>query len=146
MKESRTKPEVELLEELIRDIHYRLIRVTKRDLLASGISPPRFHLLHYVSVRGPVDMGSAHRHMHVSKSSLTSLVDGLVDESLLARERSELDRRRVVLRVTKEGVSLLNRIRLARCSHLGEALGELSKESVQTMNDSLKTVRRNLEV
>lgn len=140
MIENRIDEHAERIEQLLRDVHYQLIRLSRHELRDEGITPPRFHTLYFVVRNGPVDMGTMHTQMHLSKSSLTSLVDGLVDDGLLRRERSPDDRRRVVLNPTKAGVELLERLRLTRCRHLQNALDRLEAPSAQCVADSLHLI------
>ncbi len=144
MIENRTDEHAERIEQLLRDVHYQLIRLSRHELRDEGITPPRFHALYFVVRHGPVDMGTMHTQMHLSKSSLTSLVDGLVDDGLLRRERSPADRRRVVLNPTEAGVELLERLRLRRCRHLHGALDRLEARSAQCVADSLHLIVEEL--
>jgi DNA-binding MarR family transcriptional regulator len=141
----RVTKQTEQTEQLLREIHYQLVRLSRHELLDLRITPPRFHVLHYIVRHAPTDMGSMHTRMHVSKSSLTSLVDGLVEEGLILRDRSEEDRRRVVLRPTPAGVDLLDRLRRSRCAHLKDALEQLDARSADCLTQSLELIFQRLQ-
>ena len=144
MVEDRIDEHAERIEQLLRDVHYQLIRLSRHELRDEGITPPRFHTLYFIVRHGPIDMGTMHTQMHLSRSSLTSLVDGLVDDRLIRRERSSEDRRRVVLHPTQAGVELLERLRLTRCRHLQRALDRLEARSAECVVDSLQLIVEEL--
>lgn len=132
------------IDRLLRDVHYNLLRLSRHEFRDSGLTPPRYHVLAHVVRHGEMDMGTLHSAMHVTKSTVTSLVDGLVDEGLLERDRGEIDRRRVVLRATPEGTALLDALRQARCAHLAEALATIDPDQQIVTRDALEELARYL--
>jgi MarR family transcriptional regulator, organic hydroperoxide resistance regulator len=146
MIEHRIDLRTEQTEQFLREIHYQLIRLSRHELANLRMTPPRFHALHYIVRHAPTDMGSMHMRMHVSKSSLTSLVDGLVDDGLIRRDRSEEDRRRVVLRPTQAGIELLERLRRSRCAHLQQALEQVDDASADCLARSLEQIFQRLQL
>ncbi|MFW6313687.1 MAG: MarR family winged helix-turn-helix transcriptional regulator [Spirochaetota bacterium] len=145
MNEPSTANQIESAERLLREIHYELARLSRQELIEEGMTPPRFHLLHHVVRHAPIDMGAIHRSMHLSRSSLTSLVDGLVEDRLIARTRDPHDRRRVVIEPTASGLALLERLRESRCARLEEAMEEMDEHTVSRLIASLEHLARALE-
>ncbi len=133
------------LDRLLRGVHYNLIRLSRHELRELKMTPPRYHVLSHVLRNDPIDMGTLHRAMHVTRSTLTSLVDSLVDDGLLARERHPDDRRRVVLRGTEHGVSALETLRRVRCEHLAAALGTVDAKRIKTTEKTLESIVSLLE-
>ena len=145
MNENRIDQQAERVEQLLREVHYQLIRVSRSELLNRRMTPPRFHALFYIVRHAPTDMGTMHTHMHLGRSSLTSLVDGLVDDGLIQRERSPDDRRRVVLTPTGAGIDLLEQLRRTRCAHLHGALQGLAHRNVNHLAEALQHVFDHLQ-
>jgi len=145
MNEQSSTARTESAEQLLREIHYDLVRLSRQELIEQGMTPPRFHLLHHVVRHAPIDMGTIHRSMHLSRSSLTSLVDGLVDDGLIARARDPEDRRRVVIEPTESGLALLERLRQSRCARLGAAMAQMDSRAVASLVASLEHLARALE-
>lgn len=137
MSDSRIDEQAESAERLLREIHYQLVRLSRHQIQERGMSPPRFHLLHHVVGHAPIDMGTLHAHLHLSRSSLTSLVDGLVDDGLLSRSRSPEDRRRVVLEPTGSGMNLLDQLRRTRCARLRKTLVDLDHPTAEAFARAL---------
>ena len=140
MNDSRTIDAAERLERLLLDMHYALIRLSRDQLRDLKMTPPRFHVLSRVVRQGPLDMGTLHDAMHVTKSTLTSVVDGLVGDGLIGRDRSPTDRRRVVLHPTEEGRRVLDTLRQIRCSHLEHALNTLPVNDIAVVERSLDAI------
>ncbi|TVQ28988.1 MAG: MarR family transcriptional regulator [Spirochaetaceae bacterium] len=140
MNDSRTIDAAGRLERLLLDMHYALIRLSRDKLRELNMTPPRFHLLSRVIHGAPLDMGTLHDAVHVSKSTLTSVVDGLVADGLIERDRSPTDRRRVVLTPTEEGRRVLDTLRQIRCSHLEHALATVPIRDLAVVERSLDAV------
>jgi DNA-binding MarR family transcriptional regulator len=78
----------------------------------------------------------------VSKSpDITRMLDRLEANGLIVRERSEADRRTVLVKITDQGLDLLNQIvvPLAECHQ--EQLGHLSEEELRTLSGLLAKAR-----
>ncbi len=142
---SDTGESADRLDRLLRGVHYNLIRLSRHELRELKMTPPRYHVLSHVLRNDPIDMGTLHRAMHVNRSTLTSLVDSLVDDGLLARERDGDDRRRVVLRGTEHGASALETLRRVRCEHLAAALGTVDAKCIKTTEKTLAAIASLLE-
>lgn len=96
-----------------------LLRVAKRSLAAfgaefarHGISPGRYSVLmelYHASVAlAPSELAA---RIGVTRATVTGLVEGLLDEGLLAREQSSAgDRRRKEVRLSARGRRLLERL------------------------------------
>ena len=134
----------DLMDRWLREVHYNLLRLSRNALRDKGLTPPRYHVLSHVVRHGEMDMGTLHKAMPVTKSSVTSLVDGLVEDELLSRDRSNKDRRRVVLRATERGEALLESLRAARCSHLNAALQDIEPGDQSVTRDTLEKLANRL--
>src|SRR5215213_2121808 len=79
------------------------------------LTVPQFHtLLHLSYCDGECKMSDLARATHQSAASLTGVVDRLLEKQLVARVRSEDERRQVVVTVTESGRQLLAEIKRAR--------------------------------
>lgn len=71
-----------------------------------GITYPQYLVLLTLWQDGPSTMRRIAERMKVSPNAITPLVDRLVDEGLVTRDRSEKDRREIVIALTKRGTAL----------------------------------------
>lgn len=132
------------IEQLLRDIHYGLVRLTRSTLHETGLTPPRFHTLWLVVSFGPLSMSEVHKKLHVSKSSVTALVDGLVADGLIDRRRADTDRRKVMLSATATGCGVLEEIRKHRSDLVDWALENASAEERMRLKRTLDSLKRRL--
>ncbi|MFP4376570.1 MAG: MarR family winged helix-turn-helix transcriptional regulator [Spirochaetales bacterium] len=147
MNENRNirESKAEVIDRLMREIHFSLLRLSRDKLKSYNMTSPRLHVLARAMRLGPLDMGSLHHHMHISRSTLTSLVNGLVSEGLLVRYRLPEDRRRVMIGSTTEGQELVDHLHRHRCSHLEEAISSLDENSIDAAAGALEQILINLE-
>lgn len=95
---------------------------------------PQFHtLLHLSRCDGECKMSDLAKATHQSAASLTGVVDRLLEKRLVARVRSEGDRRQVVVTVTDDGRVLLNDIKQARRAEIQMALRHLPPDQLDTL-------------
>lgn len=124
----------------IHSLHHKLISVAKPYMLSHNLSPPRFQVLAFVVRNQPVHMSALRPTLHVTTSTLTSLVDGLESDGLVERYRGVEDRRKVFLRITEHGKKLLTEIKNRMESALGKALQSLGDEERQQLRLSLEKI------
>lgn len=92
---------------------------------------PQFHtLMHLSCCADKCKMSDLAKATHQSAASLTGVVDRLLEKRLVARVRSEGDRRQVVVTVTDCGRTLLEDIRQARRAEMRAALAHIPPDEI----------------
>jgi len=85
----------------------RILRATekfRRELAASaGLTAAQFRVLQVVAEKKSCTATEISQQMRISQATVTSLVDKLVRQRMLVREKSELDRRQTNIIVTEVG-------------------------------------------
>jgi len=85
----------------------RILRATElygRDLAkAAGLTAAQFRVLQVVAERGLCTAKDISRQMSISQATVTSLVDKLVRQGMVTRERCETDRRQTNIVITERG-------------------------------------------
>jgi DNA-binding MarR family transcriptional regulator len=88
----------------------RILRATDqhgRNLArASGLTPVQMRVLSLIASQGQVSPKSLAGQMRVAQATMTALIDRLQAKGLVARTRSEVDRRQTILTPTPLGHSL----------------------------------------
>ncbi|MBL0419644.1 MarR family transcriptional regulator [Ramlibacter sp. AW1] len=79
-------------------------------------------------------------------STLSRIVDGMIQRKLVARERSEDDARAIALRLTPEGVDLTQRVIPLAQLYERVALAGLSKPQVDSLKAMLRKLYDNMAV
>ena len=78
-----------------------------------GITPPEAGVMRILGRQGGMNQRELAEKLGVAQSRVVVLVDSLESAGLIARERSLIDRRSQVLRVTESGRDLLANLRIA---------------------------------
>jgi DNA-binding MarR family transcriptional regulator len=76
---------------------------------------------------------------------MTAYLDRLEGAGLVARRRSESDRRRVELALTDEGLRVLRSVRSRRAAWLAARLKRLEPDELAAVEAALPALRRLLE-
>jgi len=75
----------------------------------TGLTMSQCHVLAVLRDTGEMTMSTLARALGITLSAATNQVDRLVDAGLVARARSEADRRVVLTRLTPKGAEMLER-------------------------------------
>ncbi|MGM0446425.1 MAG: MarR family winged helix-turn-helix transcriptional regulator [Bacillota bacterium] len=139
------KESTKVIDKTIRDIHKYLVEFTKGSLRENKLTKQRFMVLWYIVKNQPVNMSYLHDKMYMANSTLTVIVDRLVEDKLLKRYRNPEDRREVLLELTKKGENILGKLLNIRQSFLERALEDLSDVQKDDVIELLSLVLNNLE-
>jgi DNA-binding MarR family transcriptional regulator len=122
-----------------------LNRRLRRELAPLGITGGQAALLWAIrshpgiGVRGLADLEG------VSTPAMSAYVDRLEAAGLVARHRSEQDRRRVELAVTESGLRVLRSARSRRTAWLADRLHRLEPEELDRIEAALPALNKLLE-
>jgi DNA-binding MarR family transcriptional regulator len=122
-----------------------LNRRLRRELAPLGITGGQAALLWAIrshpgiGVRGLADVEG------VSTPAMSAYVDRLEAAGLVARHRSEQDRRRVELAVTESGLRVLRSARSRRTAWLADRLRRLEPEELDRIEAALPALNKLLE-
>ena len=102
---------------------------------------PQFHtLMHLNHCPEMCKMSDLAKATHQSAASLTGVVDRLLEKRLVARVRSQRDRRQVVVTVTEGGRALLVEIKRARRAEMQVALQHIPPSQINELLRLLEAV------
>lgn len=89
----------------------RAVRCCQQEaVFCENVTFTQFFILDLVSVNGTLRQGELHKILSVEKSTTTRLVQPLVRQGFLIREKSNRDSRANNLRLTEKGESVLENI------------------------------------
>jgi DNA-binding MarR family transcriptional regulator len=131
--------------EELRPALLRLARNLRRETEALGVTSHQVTLLWLVRSRPGLSLRELAAEEGISAPSLSAHVDRLEAAGLLRRVRSTDDRRRVGLELTREGQSLLKRVRARRTTWLAERVALLSDDERERLDAALPALYALLE-
>lgn len=99
-----------------------------------NLTLPRFDLMAQLD-RTPKGMtlGELSQRMMVSNGNVTGLVDRLVEQGLIDRQPSRIDRRAQIVRLTAEGRRFFRAMARENGDWIGDMFAELSQSELQTL-------------
>lgn len=84
-------------------IHRTLYHYVQKDAETVGLTGPQLLVITALSKNENIGLGELSTQLQMTSSTLSGVVERLVQANLVTRERSTQDRRAIVLRLTAEG-------------------------------------------
>jgi DNA-binding MarR family transcriptional regulator len=122
----------------------RLARELRRERIA-GVSPHQVGLLVAIKYAPGVTVGELAADERVSTAAMSKRVTRLERDGLVARTKSEADRRRTGLTLTDDGQRTLRRVRSRRTAWLASRLNGLSPAELASVKAAAEPLARLLE-
>ncbi|MEI8333093.1 MAG: MarR family transcriptional regulator [Chloroflexota bacterium] len=118
----------------ITEAHERLMHLLSAahsaDFIEVGVTMSQAKLLYVVAAAGEMHMAELPPLLGVSLSTVSGLVDRLVDQGLLARREDRADRRQVVVAPTEAGLAAIERFRELNVRQLRELLENVDPDAL----------------
>jgi DNA-binding MarR family transcriptional regulator len=125
----------EALMQLLADSH-------APEFLEIDITMPQAKLLYLLGAAGELHMSSIVARLGVSLSTVSGLVDRLVDHGLATRRDDPSDRRQVVVGLTAAGSQFIDRFRELNARQMRELLSVLDDGDLSLLRDALAALER----
>jgi DNA-binding MarR family transcriptional regulator len=122
----------------------RLARELRRERIA-GVSPHQVGLLVAIKYMPGVTVGQLAAEERVSTAAMSKRVSRLERDGLVARTKSEADRRCTGLTLTEDGQRALRRVRSRRTAWLASRLGALTPTELAAVGAAAEPLARLLD-
>jgi DNA-binding MarR family transcriptional regulator len=119
---------VQRIVEAHEHLMHLLSAVHSADFLEVSVTMSQAKLLYVVTAAGEMHMAELPSRLGVSLSTVSGLVDRLVDQGLLARREDRADRRQVVVAPTEAGIAAIERFRELNARQLRELLDSVDPD------------------
>jgi DNA-binding MarR family transcriptional regulator len=106
------------------------------ELAEPALSDTQLAALATLERHGAMSPGDLAEHEKVQPPSMTRVIAALVDWELVTRAPHPTDRRQVILTVTREGRSLVQKVRRRKEAWLARKLAELSPQERATLREA----------
>ena len=123
----------------------RLGSALRREKIA-GVSPHQVSLLVAIKYAPGVTVGELAAEERVSTAAMSKRVSRLERDGLVARAKSETDRRCPGLTLTEDGQRTLRRVRSRRTAWLASRLGALTPAELAAVGAATEPLARLLEI
>jgi DNA-binding MarR family transcriptional regulator len=120
----------------------RLAESHAPEFLEIDITMPQAKLLYLLGASGDLHMSDIVARLGVSLSTVSGLVDRVVDHGLATRREDRADRRQVVVALTPEGAEFVDRFRELNARQMRELLAVLDDTDLASVRDALAALAR----
>jgi len=120
-----------------------LRRVRKQDV-ATGEGPARLSALSVLVFGGPKTLGELAAAEQVKPPTMSRIVAGLAKSRLIDVAEDPKDARRMQIRATAKGKSILQKGRERRTAYLASQLQRLTAEELNALGDAVEILNRVL--
>ena len=105
------------------------------------ISYSQFFLLTYLSSEEYLTMSDIAKKMGHSTAAATGLVDRLEKLSYVERVHAAEDRRKIMVRITTKGVSLVSKMRSEIATDLADILAGMDEDQAETVSHTKRAIK-----
>jgi DNA-binding MarR family transcriptional regulator len=119
-----------------------MARFRTPEFLDVGITMAQAKVLHVVVASGEIHMSELVHALGVSLSTVSGLVDKLVDHGYVTRHDDPADRRQVVVSPTPAGAALLERFRDLSSAQTRELLARLRPGDLEALDRGVKALHK----
>ena len=136
-----------LLDQVIADFESLMKRLAVSHapgFLEIDVTMPQAKLLYLLGALGDIRMSELVARLGVSLSTVSGLVDRVVDHGLATRREDAKDRRHVVVGLTPAGADFIDHFRELSSRQMRELLSELDDADLALMRDAFGALERAL--
>ena len=131
---------VELMEQF-RAIAHASHNRTNARMNAAGLSLARFRVLQALASGGRLRMNELSTALGVVPRTVTTIIDALENDRMVARLADPADRRATLVQITEEGLSQLRRLRALRDAAAAELFEVLTPAEKQQLARLLRRLQ-----
>ncbi|HEX7750306.1 MAG TPA: MarR family transcriptional regulator [Bordetella sp.] len=113
---------------LLRRAHQLSVGLFERQCAEFGLTPPQYGVLSVLSYAPDIDQITLAKALGYDKVTISHVVRGLQARSLLTRETTSAGRRRMIIRLTRQGRTLLRKAAVGAARAHDELLRPLPPE------------------
>jgi DNA-binding MarR family transcriptional regulator len=135
------------LDRIVEGIIYLVTesrRLSKDEASQYGVTPTQLSVLKLLHEIGDLSLGTLSREIRAHNSTVTGIVDRMEAAGLVARARSEEDRRVWIIRLTAQGTRVADKAKVSPWEILRNALAELPPADQERLTGILKKLVTNV--
>ena len=126
----------------------RLFNGDSSDPALASLRNQTYHVLRILEIRGPLPISAIGTRLLIAKQNMTTLIDRLINDGLVARRNDTADRRVVNIIITEKGRGFLKEKRQGLKRIVEENLSKLNDEDIESLHsvfEIIKTIVHKLE-
>lgn len=136
------KREKELMDALEEVVHHYVLTQDQPD---TDCRKPEIRIIEILGKRGSMKMTEVADQARLSVSTVTGIMDSLVEKSLVDRTRSDEDRRIVRVELTEQGLKIYAQALAIRLRMVRGMLGSLNNREQETLIELFSKIVHKIE-
>ena len=140
MKENK-KDEVSEGALLLFPLLKRLFNGEYSDPALAALRNQTYHILRILEIWGPVPMSVIGKQLFIAKQNMTVLINRLVKDELVERQRDPADRRIIIVVITEKGKGFVKEWKQGLKRIVGENLSKLSDADIESLHSVFEVIR-----
>lgn len=120
-------------------------RLAKEQCARVGITATQLNVLKLLQEIGDLSLSQISVHLAANNSTITGIIDRMVDADLVVRERSLTDRRVTTIRMTERGSDIAASIVVAPWDLLRSALRALPESEIDRLIETLERLAAHVQ-
>ncbi|HUD67120.1 MAG TPA: MarR family transcriptional regulator [Candidatus Sulfotelmatobacter sp.] len=142
---SKSNADVLMVADRLHSAAIHLLRRVRQQDVATGEGPARLSALSVLVFGGPKTLGELAAAEQVKPPTMTRIAAGLARSQLAEITPDPDDARRMQIRATPKGTSLLQQARERRIADLASQLNQLPSAQLATLGDAVEILRTMLQ-
>lgn len=115
------------------------VRAHGREILKEyDISPLQFVALQWVNDKSGITIGQVASKLYLAHSTTTDIIDKLEQNDFVRRERSEEDKRLVLVKIEDKGLEVIHRVIEKRVDFISKITSKLSDDEKELLPVALE--------
>lgn len=145
MSGTRKKAAIDRIVETAIFLQAESRRLAKEQCARVGITATQLNVLKLLQEIGDLSLSQISGHLAANNSTVTGIIDRMVDADLVVREKDSSDRRVTRIRMTDRGASIAGSIEVAPWDLLRSALRALPASEIDRLIDTLEKLAAHVE-
>ncbi len=138
------KAEVDAIVETLVYLYTESRRLTKHLAREFGLTGPQLTVIKILEQIGDMSLSNLSARIKTQNSTVTGIIDRMEREELVKRQRSETDRRIVLIRLTPTGRKLAESIEIEPMEIFRQALASLPRQDIGDLFRILGTLQTSV--
>jgi DNA-binding MarR family transcriptional regulator len=139
------KPAVDRIVETAIYLQTESRRLAREQCARHGITATQLNVLKLLQTVGDLSLSELSRRMSAKNSTITGIIDRMVEAGLVAREQSAEDRRVWKIRLLPDGRSLARKVEVAPWELLRDAVMALPPAELEQLTATLLKIADHIE-
>lgn len=131
-----------VIASLIKEIYSKLNNSIREEFEILGFTVPQVLVISMLSRNGELKISDISDGMHITKGTVSGIIDRLENQKIVSRNRSQEDRRVVYVKLTDEGNNISKEFLNIIDSYFNIMFLDSTFEELKSIKDGLKLLKK----